>query len=214
MPVSAQVYDSATSAEAGELGTRPGSLPLRLQMESSASSQPSDLLITRRLALKRSLMPEVTKAGAGSRSQPVGAASSKTSVTTKTGIAKGDPSGGFTCHMPASAAVAQATAATAFLLTDSRAGFGRRALVSPAGMSAVRAASSMHVRDASAWPTRRSNSSLSSRPCTNAALSTSTTRSRSACDARRWPRPTALAAFSSPGPAVTDTHPTGRMLKA
>ena len=55
----------------------------------------------------------------------------------------------------------------------------------PAGMSAVTAARSPWVRDASAWPTRASNSSLVSRPCTNAALSTSITCSRSARDARR-----------------------------
>src|SRR5690349_13205124 len=63
---------------------------------------------------------------------------------------------------------------------------GRRgsAAVSPAGMPAVAAASSAQVRDARAWPIRASNSSRSSRPCTNAALSRPVTRSRSACEAR------------------------------
>jgi hypothetical protein len=54
-------------------------------------------------------------------------------------------------------------------------------------------------------PTRRSNSSLARRPCTNAALSTSITCSRSACEARRWLWPPAPAATSSPGPTVTGT---------
>ena len=57
--------------------------------------------------------------------------------------------------------------------------------IGPAGMSAVTPASSAYVRAAKARLTRRSNSSLVSRPCTNAALSTSITCSRSACDARR-----------------------------
>src|SRR5437868_1355243 len=52
-----------------------------------------------------------------------------------------------------------------------------------------------------------SNSSLVSRPCTNAALSTSSTCSRSARDARRRPRPAAAAAMSSPGFAVTGASP-------
>ena len=73
-----------------------------------------------------------------SRSQPVGAAIHKTNVTTRTGTAKGDPSGVsiVTGNTPVRhAAVAQATAATAFLFTDSLAGSGGRALVSRVGMS-------------------------------------------------------------------------------
>jgi len=66
-----------------------------------------------------------------------------------------------------------------------RAGAGGIAVIGPAGMSAVRAVSSACVRDASAWPTRRSSSSLVSRPCTNAAWRVPTTCSRSACEARR-----------------------------
>jgi hypothetical protein len=86
---------------------------------------------------------------------------------------------------PTNAEVAPVSVATAFLLTVCLAGSGGRALVSLAGRSAVRAARSAQVRDVSAWPIRRSNSSLSRRPCTNAALSAPTTCSRSACDARR-----------------------------
>ena len=61
-----------------------------------------------------------------------------------TGTAKGDPSGVsiVTGNTPKHAAVAQATATTAFLFTDSLAGSGGRALVSRVGMSAVRAARS------------------------------------------------------------------------
>ena len=66
-----------------------------------------------------------------------------------------------------------------------RAGFGGQARSDPAGMPAVAAASSAWVRAASAWPTRASSSPMVSWPCTNAALTVSITRSRSACDARR-----------------------------
>jgi hypothetical protein len=65
------------------------------------------------------------------------------------------------------------------------AGFGGLARSDPAGMPAVTAASSAWVRAASAWPTRASSSPMVSWPCTNAALTVSITRSRSACDARR-----------------------------
>src|SRR6185437_1338244 len=63
---------------------------------------------------------------------------------------------------------------------------GRRgsAAVSPAGMPTATAASSPQVREARARLIRASHSSLSSRPCTNAALSRSITRSRSASEAR------------------------------
>ena len=68
----------------------------------------------------------------------------KTNQTTTTGTAKGDPSSAsiITGHIPMNAAVAEAIAATAFLFTYSRAGSGSRALVSRAGMSAVRSARS------------------------------------------------------------------------
>ena len=62
---------------------------------------------------------------------------------------------------------------------------GGWAPASPAGMSAVTSASSAQVREVSARATRASSSSLVSRPCTNPALSTSITCSRSAWDARR-----------------------------
>ena len=70
----------------------------------------------------------------------------------------------------------------------------------------MRAASSAQVRDANAWPTRRENSSLASMPCTNAALSTPMTCSRSAWEARRWPRPAAAGIWSR-GSAITGTSP-------
>jgi hypothetical protein len=57
--------------------------------------------------------------------------------------------------------------------------------VSPAGMSAVTAASSAYVRAASAWPIRASKSSLASRPAAYTALSVSIICSRSESDARR-----------------------------
>src|SRR5215469_14382971 len=60
-------------------------------------------------------------------------------------------------------------------------------------------ASSAYVRDASALPTRSSSSSLASMPATNAALRASIARSRSACEARRWPWPPGRPAISSPG---------------
>jgi len=94
-------------------------------------------------------------------------------------------------------AVTQASVTT-FLSAHARAwsrGDRAAAAVGPAGMPAVRAASSATVRDASAWPTRKSNSSLASGPCTNAALSSSITCSRSACEARMRPRPSAAAAI-------------------
>ena len=56
-----------------------------------------------------------------------------------------------------------------------------------AGRSAVSAARSAWVRDASASVTRESNSSLVSRSCTKASLSVSTTCSRSAREARMRP---------------------------
>ena len=56
-----------------------------------------------------------------------------------------------------------------------QAGAGGIAGVSPVGRSAVRAARSVQVRDASAWPTRASSSSLASMPATYAALSASIT---------------------------------------
>src|SRR5580692_10212287 len=84
-----------------------------------------------------------------------------------------------------------------------RIGSGGRARLSPAGMSAVTAARSAYVRDANVWLSRRSNSSLSSTPCTNAALRAPITCSRSACEARsRLPSP-ARAAISSPPPPTT-----------
>jgi len=62
------------------------------------------------------------------------------------GTAKGDPSdiGGGTVTMPAIAKVPTESAAAAFLFlfTDPRAGAGGRAAASPAGRSAVTAASS------------------------------------------------------------------------
>ena len=58
---------------------------------------------------------------------------------------------------------------------------------SSAGRSPVIAASSANVRDASVRPTRPTNSSWVSRPCTNAACSTPTTCSRSARDVRSSP---------------------------
>ena len=72
---------------------------------------------------------------------------------------------------------------------------GGRAAVSPVGRSAVSAASSEWVRDASVPPTRASSSSLVSRPCTNAVFSMPITCSRSACDALRCPRPALPAAI-------------------
>ena len=59
---------------------------------------------------------------------------------------------------------------------------GGRTAGSPSGMSAVTAASSAYVREVNVWPIRASNSSMVSRPCTNAALSASIVCSRSACD--------------------------------
>ena len=56
------------------------------------------------------------------------------------------------------------------------------------------ASSSARVRDANAWLTRRSNSSLASMPRTNAALRVPITCSRSACEARKCPRPAAVTA--------------------
>src|SRR5580700_5944840 len=73
-----------------------------------------------------------------------------------------------------------------------------RAPISSAGMSKVTPASSQLVRDASAWPTRASNSSRASRPSTNAALSRPITRSRSAREARR-----PAAAAWAPGSGLT-----------
>ena len=98
-------------------------------------------------------------------------------------------------------AIEPITAAVVFLLPDFRVGCGG-APVRPTGMSAVRAASSARVRDVSAEPTRRSNSSMANRPCTNAALSKPIVCSRSACDARSWLRPPVPAAISSPGSAI------------
>jgi hypothetical protein len=86
--------------------------------------------------------------------------------------------------------------------------------VSPAGMSAVTAASSAYVRDAYTCPSRASNSSSVSRPSTNATFSAPITCSRSAWDARRPPRPGVAAATSSPGPAITGTSPTSTMGEA
>src|ERR1700722_14432969 len=97
------------------------------------------------------------------------------------------------------AAIVPSTAAAAFFSLHSRAGCSGWTPTRSAGMSAVRAASSAQVRDRSARPTRRSNSSLVSRPCTNACLSRLIPSSRSAFAARRWPRP---AAISSPGSAI------------
>jgi hypothetical protein len=69
--------------------------------------------------------------------------------------------------------------------------------------SRVTAARSAWVRDASAWPTRASSSSLVSRSSTNAVLSTSIACSRSARDARNCPQPAVRAAISSPGTSIT-----------
>ena len=70
----------------------------------------------------------------------------------------------------------------------------------PAGTQIGRPAA---VRDANVWPTRVSNSSLVSRPCTNAALSESITCSRSAWEAPRrpWPAVTAIRLRALPSPA-------------
>src|SRR5215468_331657 len=88
-----------------------------------------------------------------------------------------------------------------------RAGWrGGRGPASPAGRSAVSTASSVGVRDANVWLSRASSSSLASMPRTYAALSTSITCSRSACEARKRPRPPA-AATSSPGPVITGASP-------
>src|ERR1700689_4012695 len=82
-----------------------------------------------------------------------------------------------------------------------------------AGRSVVTSASSAYVRDAYTWPTRASNSSWVSRPCTNAVFSVPITRSRSAWEARRRHRPAAPAAISSPGPSITGTSPRARWVK-
>ncbi len=92
--------------------------------------------------------------------------------------------------------------------TVGRGGPGR---ASPAGRSAVSASRSAYVRAASTRPIRRSNSSLVSRPCTNAALRVSTTCSRSACDVRRCPRSTAPAAVGSPGAASLPALPRAQL---
>jgi hypothetical protein len=60
-------------------------------------------------------------------------------------------------------------------------------LVSPAGRSAVSAASSAQVRAANVWPARRSSSSLVSLPCAKADVSVSMTCSRLASEALRRP---------------------------
>ena len=86
-------------------------------------------------------------------------------------------------HTPAQTAVATAISGPGRTTGGSfwaRAGAVGLAAVGSAGRPAVTAASSARVRAANAWPTRRSNSSLASRPWTNAALSTSITCSRSA----------------------------------
>src|SRR6476646_7928381 len=80
---------------------------------------------------------------------------------------------------------------------------GGWAVVSPAGRSAVTASSSAYAP--STWLTRRSNSSLASRPCTNAALSASSTCSLPACDVGRLLSPSAPAAILSPGSATAPT---------
>ena len=81
---------------------------------------------------------------------------------------------------------------------------GGWAPASPAGMSAVTSASSAQVREMSVRATRASSSSLVSRPCTNPALSTSITCSRSAWDARRrlrsFPAAARLPVLTSPAP--------------
>ncbi len=87
---------------------------------------------------------------------------------------------------------------------------GRRgggAVTAAAGMPVVTVVSSAQVRPASAWPTRASSSSLSSRPSAKAVLSVSITCSRSACDTRRRPRP---AAAPSSGPVLTRYLPGSR----
>src|SRR6478609_9116095 len=132
--------------------------------------------------------------------------------------------------LPADQAAAHRTAASIAAdtvthtpdLTLSAGGFGSRAgwtPIGPAGMSAVIAASSARVRDASAWPTLASNSSLVSRPCTNAALSALIACSRSTWDARRPRGGTAgpvVTNASSPirhkerNPAAVGDHPAGR----
>jgi hypothetical protein len=90
------------------------------------------------------LPPRLSSHAWNSRSQPVGATSSKTSVATMIGSAAGDPSGviNATRYTPTSMVVAQATATTAFLLTGSVTGSGGWAPVGRTGMSAVRAARS------------------------------------------------------------------------
>jgi hypothetical protein len=86
--------------------------------------------------------------------------------------------------------------------------------VSPAGMSAVTAASSAYVRDAYTCPSRASNSSSVSRPSTNATFSAPIVCSRSAWDARKRPRPGVAPATSSLSPAITGTSPTSTMGEA
>jgi hypothetical protein len=84
---------------------------------------------------------------------------------------------------------------------------GSSAAIDPPGRSAVSLASSAQVRAPSARPARASSSSLVSLPCTNAALRKSTTCSRSACEARRWPWPAVDGVSSFPGPGVMGTPP-------
>ena len=116
-------------------------------------------------------------------------------------------------HTPPVSTVVAAITRTPFLTVlfsgrRGRAGLdwrGRLAGGGPSGRSAVIAARSAYVRDASTPPTRESNSSLVNRPCTNASLSVPMTCSRSACEARRRPRPAGRAALSSPSPDIIST---------